>query len=233
VYLPQYLQVVKNTSATRSGLQITPLMFGLVLTSVLSGRLITRIGRYKVFPVLGTAITVVAFWLLSHVSVTTSLTMLSVWMLVLGVGVGATMQVIVLAVQNAVDYRDMGTATSSNTFFRTMGGAFGTAIFGAILTNRLTANLTHLVPLDALQRYHGVLQGTPQQIHGLPQPVLHGVLESFVRSYHVIFLVAVPFALVAFFLALALPELPLRGPATPPPNGARTAVPEPVPEPAL
>ncbi len=234
VYLPQYLQVVKGTSATRSGLQIIPMMLGLILASVFSGRVITRIGRYKVFPVVGTAVMVLGFWLLSHVAVTTSLTTLSVWMGVLGLGVGMTMQVIVLAVQNSVDYRDMGTATSANMFFRTLGGAFGTAIFGAILTSRLRANLTHLLPPAALQHIGGVLQGTPARIRSLPAPILNPVLESFVRSYHVIFLVAVPVGIVAFLLALALPEVPLRGPAlAPATQGAETGPEGRVPEPSI
>jgi EmrB/QacA subfamily drug resistance transporter len=216
VYLPQYLQVVKGLSATRSGLMITPLMFGLIVMSVTSGRIITRIGRYKVFPVVGTAIMVFGFWLLSHVTVTTSLLTLSWWMLVLGVGVGMTMQVIVLAVQNSVDYRDMGTATSANTFFRTLGGAFGTAIFGAILTSRLKASFTQLLPASELRHIGGILQGTPSQIRALPPDVLNPVLQAFVHAYQVIFLVAVPFGVVAFVLALMLPEVPLRGPGAAP-----------------
>jgi EmrB/QacA subfamily drug resistance transporter len=211
VYLPQYLQIVKGLSATRSGLQIIPLMIGLVATSIASGRPITRIGRYKMFPIFGTAVMTFAFWLLSHVQADTSLTTLSLWMLVLGIGVGSTMQVLVLAVQNGVEYRDMGTAVSLNTFFRTMGGAFGTAIFGAILTTQLTANLTRLLPGGAKTLDLAALQGAPKQIHSLPPPVLNAVIESFVRAYHVVFLAAVPFAVVAFFLALVLPEVPLRG----------------------
>ncbi len=224
VYLPQYLQVVKGVSATRSGLQITPLMLGLIIMSVTSGRVITRVGRYKVFPVVGTAIMTFGFWLLSHVTVTTSLLTLSLWMVVLGLGVGMTMQVLVMAVQNAVDYRDLGTATSANTFFRTLGGAFGTAIFGAILTSRLKANLAHSLPAAALQHYGSVLQGTPDRIRALPPDVLNPVLQSFAHAYQVIFLTAVPFGILAFALALALPEVPLRGrvraPAADSPNGA-------------
>jgi MFS family permease len=215
VYLPQYLQVVKNVSATRSGLELIPLMVGLVATSIVSGRLITRLGRYKVFPILGTAVMTLGFWLLSHVQISTSLTTLSLWMLILGIGVGAVMQVIVLAVQNAVDYKDMGTATASNMFFRSLGGAFGTAIFGAILLARLHANLAVLLPGAAERLNLGALQGSPKQINALPPGIRNAVLESFVRSYHVIYLVAVPFAVAAFVLALVLPELPLRGSATP------------------
>jgi EmrB/QacA subfamily drug resistance transporter len=217
IYLPQYLQIVKGTSATESGLALIPLMLGLVGTSIVSGRLITRIGRYKIFPVIGTAVMTFGFWLLTHIQVQTSMAVLSAWMFVLGVGVGATMQVIVLAVQNAVDWRDMGTATSSNTFFRSLGGAFGTAIFGAILTARVAANLQHLLPsgmsVADRARLGGVIQAGPQAIHTLPQAVLNAVLEAFVRAYQVVFWVAVPFAVTAFVLAIALPELPLRGPA--------------------
>jgi hypothetical protein len=144
-------------------------------------------------------------------------------MLVVGVGVGAVMQVIVLAVQNAVDYRDMGTATSANTFFRSLGGAFGTAIFGAILTASVRSNVTHLLPGVAGKLEGGVLQGTPEAIHSLPKPILDKVLESYVNAYHLIFLVAVPFAVAAFLLALVLPELPLRGSPSTPGAGAKPA----------
>ncbi len=245
VYLPQYLQIVKGTSATESGLALIPLMIGLVGTSIVTGRLITRIGRYKVFPVFGTAVMVVGFWLLTHLEVTTSIATLSVWMFVLGVGVGGTMQVIVLAVQNAVDWRDIGTATSSNVFFRTLGGAFGTAIFGAILTSRLTAYLAHALPaMSPAERAHlgGVLQQGPLAIRTLPPPILNPVLEAFVRAYHVVFWVAIPFAIIAFVLALILPELPLRGPApavaeaaegAKEAGSARPPVPEPIAEPIV
>jgi hypothetical protein len=144
------------------------------------------------------------------------------------------MQVIVLAVQNAVEYRDMGTATSANTFFRSLGGAFGTAIFGAILTGSVRSNVNHLLPGLAGKLEGGVLQGTPEAIHSLPKPVLDKVLESYVSAYHLIFLVAVPFAVAAFVLALILPELPLRGSPTTVSSADETgAIPEMPPEQVL
>jgi EmrB/QacA subfamily drug resistance transporter len=217
VFLPQYLQIVKGASPTESGLEIVPLMLGLVVTSIVTGRLITRTGRYKIYPVLGTAVLTFAFWLFTHIQVDTSWQMLSLWMLALGVGVGGTMQVIVIAVQNAVEYRDLGTATSASMFFRTLGGAFGTAIFGSILTSRLTYYLPRLLPDTVASggsfNLRSLQSATPDKIHALPPTTLQAVQEAFVRSYHWVFWAAVPFCVMAFVLALMLPELPLRGPS--------------------
>jgi hypothetical protein len=134
-------EVVKGASPTSSGLQLLPLMAGLLLTSTLSGILISRGGRYKVFPIVGTALMTIGMYLLSHLGVTTSTLAASVYMFVLGVGIGAVMQVLVIAVQNVVSYTDLGVATSGATFYRSIGGSFGTAAFGAIFANQLTGNL--------------------------------------------------------------------------------------------
>jgi EmrB/QacA subfamily drug resistance transporter len=140
-YLPQYLQVVKGSSPTVSGLELLPLMAGLLLTSITSGFLISRWGRYKVFPILGTAIMTVGMYLLSMLGVSTSTFAYSTYMFVLGVGIGAVMQVLIIAVQNVVPYADLGAATSGATFFRSIGGSFGTAVFGAIFASQLSINL--------------------------------------------------------------------------------------------
>ena len=145
-FLPQYMQVVKGASPTGSGLQLLPLMAGLLLTSMLSGVLISRSGRYKVFPIVGTALMTVGMYLLSHLGVTTSTLAASAYMFVLGVGIGAVMQVLVIAVQNVVPYADLGVATSGATFFRSIGGSFGTAAFGAIFASQLTGNLARYLP---------------------------------------------------------------------------------------
>src|SRR5215468_10161231 len=140
-YLPQYEQIVKGVSPTISGLRLLPLMAGLLTTSIICGRLVTRWGRYRIFPIIGTATMTVGLYLLSHLGVTTSLWLSSLYMLVLGAGIGASLQVLVVAVQNAVSYTDLGAATDGATFFRSIGGSFGTATFGAVFSNVLPGNL--------------------------------------------------------------------------------------------
>ena len=140
-YLPLYLQIVKGVSPTRSGLQLTPLMLGLLVTSVLSGQLISRWGRYRIFPIIGTAVIAVGMLLLSRLGIGTSLWMAALDMVILGLGLGMVMQVLVLAVQNAVDYTNLGVATSGSTMFRSIGGSIGVSLFGAIFSNRLHTEL--------------------------------------------------------------------------------------------
>jgi Major Facilitator Superfamily len=212
VYLPEYLQVVKGASAISSGLQLIPLTMGIVVASAGSGQLVSRTGRYKVFPILGAALLTVGFWLLTHIQVATSTAVLSGWMLVVGLGIGCIMQVAVLAVQNAVAYQDLGTATSATVFFRTLGGSLGTALFGAVLLNRLQRNLAVLLPAGTgrAQLNLGSLEGAPQQLRALPGPVLHPLLEAFARSYQVVYRWAIPFAVATLVLALLLREAPLR-----------------------
>ena len=137
IFLPQYLQIVKGESPTASGLLTLPLMVGLLATSIGSGRLITHTGRYKIFPVLGLLIAAVGLTLMSRLSVDTSLWLAGVFMFITGAGIGMVMQVLVLATQNAVPHADLGVATSGATFFRSLGGAMGVAVFGALLTHRL------------------------------------------------------------------------------------------------
>jgi len=213
VYLPEYLQVVKGASAISSGLQLIPLTLGIVVASAGSGQLVSRTGRYKAFPVVGAALLTVGFWLLTHIQVTTSTAVLSGWMLVIGLGIGCIMQVAVLAVQNAVAYQDLGTATSATVFFRLLGGSLGTALFGAVLVNRLQHNLAVLLPSGTGGRTHldlASLQGAPQQLRAVPGPVLHALQEAFVRSYQVVYWWAIPFAVATLVLALLLRETPLR-----------------------
>ena len=142
IFLPLYLQAVMGMSPTESGLAMLPAVFGILTTSIVSGRLITRTGRYKIFPILGAAILIVSLLLLSRLRVDTPYWELALYELAFGAGLGMTMQTIITAVQNAVEYRDLGTSTSATTFFRQMGGTIGAAIFGAILANRLAVHLT-------------------------------------------------------------------------------------------
>ena len=139
-YFPLYLQVVKGVSPTTSGMQMIPMMAGMLLTSIMSGQLISRTGRYKIFPLLGTGVMTVGLFLLSRLSLESTNVPASLLMLVLGVGLGMVMQVLVIAVQNDTDYRDLGVATSGATLFRLIGGSLGTAILGAIFAARLSAS---------------------------------------------------------------------------------------------
>jgi EmrB/QacA subfamily drug resistance transporter len=205
-FLPLFLQVVQGVAATSSGVQLLPLMAGLLLASIGSGQLISRWGRYKIFPVVGTAVMTVGLFLLSRIDATTSTLQLSASMFVLGVGLGLVMQVLVIAVQSTVAYEDLGTATSGVTFFRSIGGSFGTAVFGAIFSAALSSNLAHVV-LPA-----GATAGnlTPQQTAALPPDVRATYVTAFADSIQTVFLVAAPIGILAFLVTLLLPDVQLR-----------------------
>ena len=208
VFIPLFLQVVNGASPTASGLQLLPLMVGVIGSSVTTGRLISRYGRYRVYPIFGTATMTVGVWLLSHLDVNTSRPVASLYMVVLGIGMGAVMQVLVLAVQNAVDYRDLGSATSAAAFFRSMGGAFGVAIFGSIFNNGLATNLAKVIP--GIDFDPAALRGGPEQLAALPPNVRARVVEVFAESLHTVFLWTIPVAFAAFLIVLFLEERPLR-----------------------
>jgi len=210
-YLPQYFQVVKGVSPTVSGLRLLPLMAGLLLTSIGTGQLITRWGRYKVFPVFGTAILTVGLYLLSQLTPSTGTLFSSLGMFLLGVGIGATMQVLVIAVQNAVDYADLGAATSGTTFFRSIGGSFGTSVFGAIFDHVLPGNITSALHGLALPPGVGITSGaSPAALAKLPAPIHAALASGYSASIRTVFLAAVPVGAVAFALTWTLKELPLR-----------------------
>lgn len=210
-FLPLYLQVVKGSSPTESGLQMAPMMLPMIAASIISGRMISNSGRYRVFPILGTGLMVVGLFLLSQLEPGTSYLQAAAGMAILGSGLGMTVPVLTLAVQNAVDYQHLGTATASTNFFRSMGGAFGVAIAGAIVNNRLDFWLPRLISDEDLAGIDArTLTSSPEQLRQLPEPVLSGVVEAFSRSVDVAFLVAVPVVLVAFLLTWFLRENPLR-----------------------
>jgi EmrB/QacA subfamily drug resistance transporter len=212
IFLPLYLQTVGDVSATNSGLLILPLMAGLMFSSITSGRIITRTGRYKVFPVFGTLTIAVGLFLLSTMHVGTPRLTSSLYMALLGLGLGMIIQVMVLAVQNSVEHRDLGTATATESFCRSMGGAFGVAAFGAVLTNRLALNLRELLPRGAQARGLDVntLAASPAAIRQLPRAIQDPVIQALSRSIHSVFLLAVPLALAAFVVTWFLRENPLR-----------------------
>jgi EmrB/QacA subfamily drug resistance transporter len=208
-YLPLFLQVVNGVSPTSSGLRLVPLILGMLLTSIISGQLISRWGRYKPFPIAGTALMTLGMFLLSRMNEQTSVLVASLYMLVLGLGLGLVMQVLVIAVQNAVDYRNLGTATSGVTFFRSIGGSFGTAIFGAIFSNLLTSHLASL----ASSLPPGLTISTAENaatIRHLPAVVRVEFVHAYAQSLSTVFLVAVPITAVAFILSWVLPEVRLR-----------------------
>jgi EmrB/QacA subfamily drug resistance transporter len=210
-YLPLFQQIVRGLSPTASGLQLVPLMAGLLTSSIASGQLISRTGRYKVFPILGTAISAVGLFLLSGLDPNTGSLEAASYMLVLGLGLGFVMQVLVLAVQNAVPYAQLGIATSSATLFRSIGGSLGTAILGAIFSNRLAHELASQLPAGSAAS-SSLSSGSvnPSQVSTLP-PALHdGFVHSFTDSLSTVFMIASIVVAVAFLLAWTLQERPLR-----------------------
>jgi MFS family permease len=216
IFLPQYLQIVKGESPTASGLLTVPLVAGLLVTSIVSGQIITRTGRYKIFPVFGMLVAAIGLGLLSLLDVDTSLVVTGAYMLVTGLGIGMVIQVLVLAAQNAVEHNDLGVATSGATFFRSMGGAAGVAVFGALLSHRLRdtipAALTDAgVPAEHLAAVGGpATSGTPAEIAALPEPVHTAVVTGFAEAMQTAFLSAVPFVLIGFLVVLFLRETTLR-----------------------
>ena len=208
-YLPLFLQVVKGATPTGSGLQLLPLMGGLLITSILSGQLITRTGRYKPFPIAGTAVMTLGLYLLSTMSTSSSTLEISLFMFVLGLGLGMVMQVLILAVQNAVDYADLGVATSGATLFRSIGGSLGTAVLGAIFANRLSNELKRALPAGAAHASSGS-EVNPKAIAKLPPMLRGGYLHAFTHALSTVFLVASAVAVVAFAFSWFIRQLPLR-----------------------
>ena len=208
---PLYQQVVDGVSPTLSGLRLSPLMLSMMCTSVVCGRTIARIGRYRKFPIVGMSLFVVGTFLLSMLGVGTPYGFQVVALIVVGVGLGLTNPVLVLAAQNAVDRGDIGVATSSNTFGRTVGSSFGVAVFGAIFTARLTAQLSHGTMGAVAGRFSGAgLNISRAQIDALPAPLRAAFLHGFAGALHGVFLGGTVVAVIGLVLALRLREVPLR-----------------------
>jgi EmrB/QacA subfamily drug resistance transporter len=211
-YLPLFLQVVHGVSPTLSGVYLLPMVGGLLITSITSGQLIARTGRYKIYPIIGTAALVVALFLLSRLDEHTSTAYLSLYFFVLGFALGLIIQVLVIAVQNSADFQDLGTATSGVTFFRSIGGSFGVSVFGAIFSNRLASELAAALHGVTLPSGFSVAsaQANPELLKRLPAALRTAILHAYSLALHPVFLFAIPVALVAFALAWFLPEVPLR-----------------------
>jgi EmrB/QacA subfamily drug resistance transporter len=207
-YLPLFLQIVHGSSPTKSGLQLLPLMAGLLVTSIVSGQLISRTGRYKIFPVIGTALMVIGLFLLSRVDESTGYGAISIAMLVLGLGLGMVMQILVLVTQNAVEYRDLGTATASATLFRLVGGSLGTAALGAVFSNQLQSHIDEATGGAGGGTATGRL--SRDALDQLPPEMRSLIIHAFTQSLNTVFLVAAIVCIAAFIFAMMLPERPLR-----------------------
>jgi EmrB/QacA subfamily drug resistance transporter len=219
LFIPEYQQVVRGYSAVKSGLLLLPLVVGMLFALITSGRLITKYGHYKIFPIIGTLVTGLGLYMFSHLTLQTSQLRLSLWMIVIGLGIGSFLQVMTLAVQNAVPRSELGVATATATFFRSIGSALGGAVFGAILTNRLAFHLKQLLPQASASTHSASIANSIQTgatsaiINKLPPSISHDIYEAFVLSFHDMFLLAIPVILLAFVVSLFLKETPLRGTA--------------------
>jgi EmrB/QacA subfamily drug resistance transporter len=209
-YLPVFFQIVHGESPTTSGLQLLPLLAGLLIFSIGSGQVISRTGRYRAFPILGTALITIGLLLLSRMGIGTSSTVSALYMVVLGMGLGCVMQVLVLIVQNAVPYSELGVATSGATFFRSIGGSFGTAIFGAIFSNVLVGNLTKHLGSANLPHGLSTASVTPAILDKLPQAIHHGLALAYADTIQTVFVIAAPIGIIAFLASLFIPHVELR-----------------------
>lgn len=208
-YLPVYLQVVRGASPITSGMQLLPLMGGVLTMSVVSGQVISRTGRYKFFPILGMAMMTSGIALISQMPDDTSVLVNSLYFLWVGLGLGMVMQVLVIAIQNAVDYRDLGVATSGAILFRLMGGSVGTAILGTIFTSQLHGHLNRLLPPEVAASSE-IARISPSTLQTLPEVTREIYVQAFADAFSTVFVVGACVAGCGFLLAWLLPEKPLR-----------------------
>ena len=210
-FLPLYFQDVHGASPTNSGLRLLPMMVGLFSASIIVGQLVVRGWKYRPFPIAGTAVMTIGIGLLGTIGVTTSTYLTGLYMLILGVGIGLVMQILITAVQNAVNPADVGAATAGSNFFRSIGGSFGTAVFGAIFSNELPHQLATRLRAS---HYTGALptasQWTPSTLRALPAQALDVIVHAISASISHIYLLAIPVGVVALLLSLTLPEVRLR-----------------------
>ncbi|MCX5410257.1 MFS transporter [Streptomyces sp. NBC_00335] len=226
-YLPTYLQMVEGATATESGLLMLPMMGGVVVASIVSGQLITRTGRYKVYPVLGGALSTFGMWLLSRLETGTTQLAYSMWMAVLGVGIGLVLPVLVLAVQNSVRPTDLGTATSANNYFRQMGGSIGAAVFGTVFAGRLSDALSDRLPVGTGLPASSSI--TPQLVHSLPPAVRDAYIAAYAEAMPRIFLYLVPVLALGLLIACFLKEKPLVSHNAPAADSVSEALPQSLP----
>ena len=209
-YLPAFFQVVKGISPTISGLELLPLMAGLLVVSIASGQIISRTGRYRFFPIAGAGFTALGLFLLSMMGVGTPTAVEALYMVILGMGIGGVMQVLVIIVQNSVSHGELGVATSGATFFRSIGGSFGTAIFGAIFANVLVGNLAKHLHGAHIPAGFSAANVTPQVLDHLPAVVRTGFVAGYAETIQTVFIVAVPIAVLAFLATWLIPHVSLK-----------------------
>lgn len=208
-FLPTYLQYVQGVSATGSGVRTLPMVVGLLVTSIAAGTIVSRTGRYKIFPVVGSLVMALGLFLLSRIDARTGTWTFSLYLLVLGIGIGMCMQILTLIVQNTAEFKDLGVATSGVTFFRTLGSSFGAAIFGTIYANQLGGRLARAFVEARIGNPAAV--GTPAAIHALPPAQRIPIINAYAETLQRVFLYSVPVALLALIISLMLKEVPLRG----------------------
>ncbi len=210
VLLPLYMQVNLQYTPSEAGIRLIPMMLGIVAMAVTSGRLISKTGKYKRFPVAGMVVLIIAMGLFTTINKEMPYWQLAIYAMLMGMGVGLSMQTIVIALQNDVEYRDMGVATSSNTFFRSLGASFGTAIFGTVLTNRFVSEIENNLPAgSAPDAILGVTENTAI-IATLPAEIQQLIFTSFDRAFSLVFWIALPLIVIGFLLTTRLRERPLR-----------------------
>lgn len=206
-YIPTYLQMSTGVGATKAGFMMIPMMAGLLVSSVVSGKLVTKTGRYKWFPVAGTSLVVVALLLLSTMTPATPIWLLCSYLATMGVGLGMSMQILVLIVQNTFPLKEVGTATAGNNYFRQIGASFGAAVVGSVFTARLTTLFS--------ERLHGAVNGnsnslTPELVNNLPDGVRDTIIGAYNDALTPVFLYLVPLVIVAVILLMFVKEVPLR-----------------------
>ncbi|MFN3007194.1 MFS transporter [Mycolicibacterium wolinskyi] len=206
-FMPTFMQFVGGVSASESGLRTMPMVIGLLITSTVSGSLVGRTGRYKIYPVAGTAIMLVGFVLLSRMNAATPVALQSLYLFILGAGIGLCMQVLVLIVQNTADFNDLGVATSGVTFFRTIGSSFGAAVFGSLFAGFLSDRLPGALAASGAPP---VAADSPKALHELTHEAAAPIVNAYADALDLVFLCAAPVALIGFVVALFLKEVPLR-----------------------
>lgn len=213
IFLPLYLQAVKDMSPTRSGLALLPMIVGIFSASIPSGQLMSKTGRYKIYPIISAILVGAAMVMLSTIGMTTPYWHLAIYMFVMGAGLGLSMQITVTAAQNSVPRQHMGTATSTMTFFRSMGGAIGTAVYGAVLTSRLKVHLEDIVPATAQNMVEPLAKAANSVpvLHALQPPMKGWALNGLVSAMDDVFLVSLPFLAIALVIAIITPEQRLAG----------------------
>lgn len=220
IYIPLYLQIVKGASPTESGLLMLPMMAGIIITSIIVGQATAKIGRYKWFPVIGIAIMTLGLLLFARLKVESPLWVSFICMVIVGIGLGMSMQTLILGLQNAIDPKDLGAGTSTSTFFRSLGGSFGVAILGTVLNNRLADMLADAMPaalrqlppeMAAKLKDQEITIASPAQVAQLPTPIRVAVETALTGALHPVFLISALTAAVGVVLALGIPDLKLRG----------------------